>query len=95
MADMQDGMSQGIAGDLQSALTGWSNIVATAVVTSAGEIQLASREFSLQSPSLYLLIADAILFIHVLFVAFVVFGLLLVFLGGALGWLGAQFVHQP
>ena len=43
----------------------------------------------MQSPSIYLLIADAILFIHVLFV---VFGLLLVFLGGAPGW---HWVRNP
>lgn len=35
---------------------------------------------------LYLLAADALLFIHVLFVAFVVFGLLLILVGGLLSW---------
>jgi hypothetical protein len=37
-------------------------------------------------PSLYLLAADALLLLHVLFVAFVVFGLLAVFAGAALNW---------
>lgn len=35
---------------------------------------------------LYLLVADAILIIHVLFVAFVIIGLLLILLGKARGW---------
>lgn len=38
------------------------------------------------SDSLYLLGADLLLFTHVLFVAFVVFGLLLVLFGGLRGW---------
>jgi hypothetical protein len=37
-------------------------------------------------PSLYLLAADALLSLHVLFVAFVVIGLLAVFAGAALSW---------
>ena len=36
--------------------------------------------------SLLLLLADAVLLLHVLFVAFVVLGLLAVYLGGILGW---------
>ena len=43
MADMQDGVDSGFAEDLQSALTNWSTIVATAVATPSGEIQMASR----------------------------------------------------
>ena len=35
---------------------------------------------------LYLLAADALLFTHVLFVAFVVFGLVLILVGGLLSW---------
>ena len=34
----------------------------------------------------YLVAADAILFIHVLFVVFVILGLILVFVGGLFGW---------
>lgn len=36
--------------------------------------------------SLLLLLADAVLLLHVLFVAFVVLGLLAIYLGGILGW---------
>ncbi|MDM7482975.1 MAG: DUF2784 domain-containing protein [Halomonas sp.] len=36
--------------------------------------------------SLLLLLADAVLLLHVLFVAFVVLGLLAIYLGGLLGW---------
>ena len=35
---------------------------------------------------MYLLLADALLLTHALFVAFVVFGLLLIVAGGMLGW---------
>jgi hypothetical protein len=38
------------------------------------------------SPTLYLLAADAILVLHVLFVLFVTSGLLLIFAGGLAGW---------
>jgi hypothetical protein len=38
------------------------------------------------SSSAYLLAADAVLLVHALFVAFVVFGLLLILAGGALRW---------
>jgi hypothetical protein len=38
------------------------------------------------TPSLYLLAADVMLLLHVLFVAFVVFGLLAVFAGAPLSW---------
>jgi hypothetical protein len=37
-------------------------------------------------PSLYLFAADLVLLTHVLFVGFVVLGLVLIVLGGALGW---------
>ena len=40
----------------------------------------------MKTQTLYLLAADAMLFLHVLFVAFVVFGLALVLVGGLLGW---------
>ena len=43
MADMQDKAAPDIADDLQSALTGWSNIVATTVVSPVSEVQLAKR----------------------------------------------------
>ena len=46
----------------------------------------------LDSSSVYLLAADAVLLVHSLFVAFVVFGLLLILAGGALGW---QWVTNP
>ncbi|PJX12607.1 DUF2784 domain-containing protein [Halomonas sp. 141] len=36
--------------------------------------------------SLLLLLADAVLLLHVLFVAFVVLGLMAIYLGGILGW---------
>ena len=49
MADMQDGMSQGIAGDLQPALTGWSNIVATAGTGSAIRISASPISRPLES----------------------------------------------
>ena len=42
--------------------------------------------------TLYLLAADAMLLLHVLFVAFVVIGLLLVFIGGAFHW---RWVRNP
>jgi hypothetical protein len=38
------------------------------------------------TPTAYRLLADAVLAVHVGFVAFVVVGLVLVFAGGALGW---------
>lgn len=40
----------------------------------------------------YLLAADALLLLHVLFVAFVIVGLLLILLGGAFGW---RWVRNP
>ncbi len=40
----------------------------------------------MESKVLYLLVADALLLIHILFVAFVVFGLLLIFAGKFLSW---------
>ncbi len=40
----------------------------------------------------YLLAADALLLLHVLFVAFVIVGLLLILLGGAYGW---RWVRKP
>ncbi|MEL6369021.1 MAG: hypothetical protein AAFQ16_13790, partial [Pseudomonadota bacterium] len=43
MADMQDDADSGFAVDLQSALTHWSTIVATAVATPGGAMQMASR----------------------------------------------------
>ncbi len=43
MADMQDDTDSALSDDLQSALTGWSNLVATAVALPASEVQLASR----------------------------------------------------
>ncbi len=42
--------------------------------------------------SFYLLLADAVLFSHILVVIFVVFGLLLIFAGFAAGW---QWVRNP
>ncbi len=42
--------------------------------------------------TLYLLAADALLLVHVLFVLFVVAGLLLVLIGGALSW---RWVRNP
>lgn len=42
MADMQDESSE-LSDDLQSALTGWSTIVAGAVVSPMTDVQLASR----------------------------------------------------
>lgn len=44
------------------------------------------------TPQVYLLIADVLLITHVLFVAFVVFGLLAVIAGGALSW---SWVRNP
>lgn len=40
----------------------------------------------MNSQALYLLAADLVLFLHVSFVAFVVLGLLLIFVGNMLGW---------
>lgn len=40
----------------------------------------------MESEYLLLLAADVLLFSHVLFVAFVVFGLALIFIGGLVGW---------
>lgn len=40
----------------------------------------------MNTQTLYLLAADAMLVLHVLFVAFVIVGLVLVFVGGFLGW---------
>jgi hypothetical protein len=44
------------------------------------------------SPTLYLIAADSVLFLHVLFVAFVVLGLLLVFVGKPLDW---RWIRNP
>jgi hypothetical protein len=41
----------------------------------------------MESPALYSLVADVILVTHVLFVAFVVLGLILIFVGRFLSWL--------
>jgi hypothetical protein len=46
----------------------------------------------MESPELYLLAADAILFTHVLFVAFVVFGLLFILAGKLFSW---SWVRNP
>jgi hypothetical protein len=46
----------------------------------------------LDSTSFYLIAADAILLLHVLFVVFIVLGLLLIFAGNALSW---QWVRNP
>ncbi|MEL6216039.1 MAG: DUF3313 family protein [Pseudomonadota bacterium] len=43
MADMQDDADSGFAVNLQSALTNWSTIVATAVATPSSEVRMASR----------------------------------------------------
>ena len=43
MADMQDEAASGLSDDLHSALTGWSHIVATTVVSPVSEVQLANR----------------------------------------------------
>lgn len=40
----------------------------------------------MDSSTVLLLVADVILLLHVLFVIFVVFGLVLIFVGGALAW---------
>lgn len=40
----------------------------------------------MNSSSVYLIVADFVLFSHLLFVAFVVFGLILVLIGSALDW---------
>jgi hypothetical protein len=40
----------------------------------------------MHAPAFYLLAADAVLSLHVLFVAFVVMGLLAIFVGAALSW---------
>ena len=44
----------------------------------------------MDSQTLYLLAADIVLFLHVSFVAFVVLGLLLIFVGRALAWPGIR-----
>jgi 4-hydroxybenzoate polyprenyltransferase len=46
----------------------------------------------LDSPAFYLLAADAILLLHVLFVVFIVLSLLLIFAGNALAW---HWVRNP
>ena len=46
----------------------------------------------MDTSTIFLLAADAILLLHVLFVAFVVIGLLLIFLGKARGW---SWVRNP
>ena len=43
MADMQNEAASGLSDDLHSALTGWSHIVATTVVSPVSEVQLANR----------------------------------------------------
>lgn len=43
MADMQDESTPGLPDDLQSALTGWSEVVATTVVSPSSAVQLANR----------------------------------------------------
>jgi drug/metabolite transporter superfamily protein YnfA len=40
----------------------------------------------MHAPAFYLLVADAILSLHMLFVAFIVFGLFAIFAGAALSW---------
>jgi hypothetical protein len=45
-----------------------------------------TREENVDSSSAYLLAADAVLLVHALFVAFVVFGLVLILAGGGLHW---------
>ena len=47
---------------------------------------------SVSSEVLYLAAADVLLFIHVLFVIFIVFGLVLILAGGALSW---RWVRNP
>lgn len=44
------------------------------------------------STTSYLIAADALLVVHTLFIAFVVFGLILILTGGALGW---SWVRNP
>jgi ABC-type multidrug transport system permease subunit len=46
----------------------------------------------MSSSSLYLLAADLVLSIHLLFVGFVVFGLIVIFIGGGLSW---NWVRNP
>jgi hypothetical protein len=46
----------------------------------------------MESQIIYLLVADAILLLHVLFIAFVILGLILILLGGALSW---SWVRNP
>lgn len=46
----------------------------------------------MESPIFYLLAADAILLLHVLFIAFVILGLILILVGGALCW---SWVRNP
>ena len=46
----------------------------------------------MSSSSLYLLVADLVLSIHLLFVGFVVFGLIVIFIGGGLSW---NWVRNP
>ncbi len=46
----------------------------------------------MDSPTILLLTADAILLLHIIFVAFVVFGLVLIFAGKALAW---SWVRNP
>ena len=46
----------------------------------------------MESSTAYQLAADAVLLLHALFVVFVVFGLLLILAGGALGW---SWVRNP
>ncbi|MEM6807854.1 MAG: DUF3313 family protein [Pseudomonadota bacterium] len=43
MADMQEASAPGLSDGLQSALAGWSHIVATTVVSPSRKVQLASR----------------------------------------------------
>ena len=46
----------------------------------------------MESSNAYLLAADAVLLVHALFVAFVMFGLVLILAGGALRW---EWVRNP
>jgi hypothetical protein len=56
---------------------------------------MGAASFAADHPSAqlaYLLAADVLLLLHVLFVAFVIVGLLLILLGGAFGW---RWVRKP
>ena len=53
---------------------------------------MAVARTALKTETLYRLAADAILFLHAAFVAFVVFGLVLIIAGGVRGW---RWVRNP